>query len=230
MATRERGVRTRKTILRAAGAVFAERGFEGTTINEVISRAGLTRGAFYFHFDDKEAVANAVLAEQVGAVAVLPQQLKLQELVDAGLVFAHRLSVDSMLQGSIRLSVESAGLNLERDKPFRQWIDHNHQLLREAQDRGEVFPHTDVAEVAELLVGAFSGLQALSEVLSGRSDLEHRTAALLHYLLPSFATPSVLGRLDASAGRGARLWEQMSLQSEAEPLEGEGELPAPTHR
>ncbi|GHE15601.1 ScbR family autoregulator-binding transcription factor [Streptomyces alanosinicus] len=218
MATQERGVRTRGLILRAAGAVFAERGFDGATINEVISRTGLTRGAFYFHFHDKEALANAVLAEQADAATVLPQHLKLQELVDAGLVFAHRVSVDLMLQGSIRLSVESGpGLGVERDKPFRTWIDHNLGLLRQAQDNGEVFPHVDAAEVAELLVGAFSGVQGLSEVLAGRRDLERRTVVLLSYLLPGIAVPSVLSRLDLSEGRGARIWQETCMAAEADP-------------
>ncbi|MER6735951.1 ScbR family autoregulator-binding transcription factor [Streptomyces puniciscabiei] len=219
MATRDRGVRTRGQILRAAGEVFAERGFEGATINEVISRTGLTRGAFYFHFPDKEALANAVLTEQVDAITVLPQQLKLQELVDAGLVFAYRLSVDPMLQGSIRLSVErGSGLSVERDKPFHTWIDHNLGMLRQAQDNGEVFPHVDTAAVAELLVGAFSGVQGLSEVLTGRRDLERRTAVLLSYLLPAIAVPSVLSRLDLSEGRGARMWQEACAATEADQL------------
>src|SRR4051794_2583916 len=172
MASQERAIRTRQQILAAAGAVFAERGFEGATINDIISRTGVTRGAFYFHFTNKEELATAVLSAQVDHKAVTTQPLKLQELVDVGLVFAHRLSFDPMLQGSIRLSMEPGRHALDRSAPFRAWIEHNRQLLTMAQEQGEVFAHVDPLEAAELLVGAFSGLQALSDVLAGRRDLE----------------------------------------------------------
>jgi AcrR family transcriptional regulator len=207
VASQERAVRTRRQILEAAGAVFAERGFDGATINDIISRTGVTRGAFYFHFTNKEELATAVLSAQVDRKAITSQPLKLQELVDVGLVFAHRLSFDPMLQGSIRLSMEPSRRGIDRSAPFYAWIEHNRLLLDMAREQGEVYAHVDTRETAELLVGSFSGLQALSDVLTERRDLERRVATMLAHLLPNIATPWVLARLDASAGRGARLWE-----------------------
>ncbi len=45
---------TRERLLDAAGAVFAERGFAASTIEDVCERAGFTRGAFYSNFETKD--------------------------------------------------------------------------------------------------------------------------------------------------------------------------------
>ena len=52
---------TRDRILDVAEALFAERGFAGTSMRDLASRAGLTPASFYNHFDGKEALYAAVL-------------------------------------------------------------------------------------------------------------------------------------------------------------------------
>ncbi|PJN05319.1 TetR family transcriptional regulator [Streptomyces sp. CB01635] len=47
----------------AALEVFAERGFHGASIEEICTRAGLSRGAFYSNFEDKEALFFALFDE-----------------------------------------------------------------------------------------------------------------------------------------------------------------------
>lgn len=60
----ERAVRTREALLRAAAEVFDTAGYSGASINKILERAGLTAGAMYFHFKNKEALARAVIMEQ----------------------------------------------------------------------------------------------------------------------------------------------------------------------
>ncbi|MBX3190456.1 MAG: helix-turn-helix transcriptional regulator [Labilithrix sp.] len=43
------------TLLRAAEDVFAERGLAGAKVEEIVRRAGVSKGAFYLHFESKEA-------------------------------------------------------------------------------------------------------------------------------------------------------------------------------
>ncbi|HUR85563.1 MAG TPA: TetR family transcriptional regulator, partial [Solirubrobacteraceae bacterium] len=53
LSRKESQARTRRLLLDAARAVFAERGFHGAAVEDVASRAGFTRGAFYANFTDK---------------------------------------------------------------------------------------------------------------------------------------------------------------------------------
>lgn len=53
---------TRQRILSAAARLFAARGFAATTIDEVMSDCGLTRGGFYAHFRSKTQLHHEALA------------------------------------------------------------------------------------------------------------------------------------------------------------------------
>jgi AcrR family transcriptional regulator len=52
--------RTRAALIRAAAALVGEKGFERTSLEEVAARAGMTRGAIYGNFRDREALFLAV--------------------------------------------------------------------------------------------------------------------------------------------------------------------------
>ena len=69
---REQVIGTRDHLIETAAALFGERGYAGTPLEEVVARAGLTRGAVYHHFKDKralfEAVVDRVLWDLVNAV------------------------------------------------------------------------------------------------------------------------------------------------------------------
>jgi AcrR family transcriptional regulator len=57
---RERSAATRRALLDSGRALFAARGFAGTAREDIVSQAGVTRGALYHHFADKKALFYAV--------------------------------------------------------------------------------------------------------------------------------------------------------------------------
>src|SRR5689334_12795925 len=67
LARQDRAERTRTAILDAAAAVFDERGFSGASLSDILTKAGVTKGALYFHFSSKEELARAVIEEQFSA-------------------------------------------------------------------------------------------------------------------------------------------------------------------
>src|SRR5882762_2193239 len=89
---------TRRRIVAAASAAFRERGVEGTGVDEVMRRAGLTHGGFYAHFSDKaelvaEACAEAFDAavENLDRIAAQPTAAKRARLlIDSYLSARHR--------------------------------------------------------------------------------------------------------------------------------------------
>ena len=58
--TREEALATREALLAAALQVFRERGVAHTRLSDVAERAGVTRGAIYWHFKDKAELFQAV--------------------------------------------------------------------------------------------------------------------------------------------------------------------------
>ncbi|GAA3154495.1 ScbR family autoregulator-binding transcription factor [Streptomyces rectiviolaceus] len=206
MAQQERALRTRRAILTAAAEIFDDFGYEAATMSEILRRAGVTKGALYFHFTSKEQLASEVLHENAQVPAVPPQRLKLQEAADRGLLLAYLMVRDPVLRGGVRLALEYVGQDkLDRSVPFQDWAEESLRLLELAKSAGELQPHIDPGELAEVFVGAFAGTQLMSHALSGRADLNERVVALYRVLLAGIAAPGVMAELDVTGDRGARV-------------------------
>ncbi|MBD9704642.1 ScbR family autoregulator-binding transcription factor [Streptomyces caniscabiei] len=204
MARQERAVRTRHAVIRAAAEVFAERGYAAATIAEILDRAGVTKGALYFHFDSKEALARGVIEAQITGDSHVPCELKLQEWVDVGMVLAYQIPRDAVLLAGIRLSADLHSRRLF-GSAWPAWIELSTTYLGLAKDRGEVLPHVVPKETAECFLGAWLGTQMFSEATSNWSDLSERVSVLFNHMLPAIATPAALIRLDTAPDRGARV-------------------------
>ncbi|HLI44355.1 MAG TPA: helix-turn-helix domain-containing protein [Acidimicrobiales bacterium] len=74
----------RRQLLDAAAEVFAEEGYEGTRIHEIVRRAGLSTGAVYGRFSSKdELLSEAVITRSFPhAVAVPPGTSRVAELIE----------------------------------------------------------------------------------------------------------------------------------------------------
>lgn len=69
----ERGQATRSHILDVATRLFAEHGYDGTSIDTVLKELGISRGSLYHHFSGKRALFEAVLLKveaDIGAATV----------------------------------------------------------------------------------------------------------------------------------------------------------------
>lgn len=76
--TKEEAQQTRSQLLDAAEKLFSERGVAGTTLNDIATSAGLTRGAVYWHFQNKTDLIQALWDQ-----AVLPLETSFEELAQA---------------------------------------------------------------------------------------------------------------------------------------------------
>ncbi|WP_234425415.1 ScbR family autoregulator-binding transcription factor [Streptomyces kebangsaanensis] len=197
-------MRTRRRLLDAAASTFLEHGYEGASIGEITHRAGLTRGAVYFHFASKEELAQGVLDEAVTTEGVRPQILKLQEVVDAAMALAYRLPREPVLAAALRLAVDN-GVRRSVRTAWPEWIELLTGILEDAKCRGETLPHVDAGRTARLVMSSWTGVALVLDGVPDGNDLEHHIGTLLDHLLPSIAVPAVLARLDTEAGRGARV-------------------------
>jgi AcrR family transcriptional regulator len=72
-------VEARKRILETAAVEFAERGFEGTSLNQLLDKLDMSKGSFYYYFDDKEDLFTTV-ADHVWATVIPVEELDLGKL------------------------------------------------------------------------------------------------------------------------------------------------------
>lgn len=64
---------TRLRIAEAADRLFYERGFEATSFADIAKAVGLSRGNFYYHFESKDQILQAVLSRRLEATSALLQ-------------------------------------------------------------------------------------------------------------------------------------------------------------
>ncbi len=57
----KKGEQTREHILATAESIILQRGYSGTSIEEIISKANITKGGFFYHFDGKNDLAKNLI-------------------------------------------------------------------------------------------------------------------------------------------------------------------------
>ena len=63
--TKEDTEKTYQALLKSAGELFTRHGVSKTTLNDIAKHAGMTRGAVYWHFDNKDSIVEALWQEEM---------------------------------------------------------------------------------------------------------------------------------------------------------------------
>ncbi|MFB7372403.1 ScbR family autoregulator-binding transcription factor [Streptomyces sp. NPDC056222] len=184
----ERAIATRQHIIESAAAVFDAAGFAGASLGRIIEQAGTTRGALHFHFPAKEALANAVLNEHNSRMSAVVEEVirsdgsALEKIVVISKTTARMIDKDVLVRAGTRLLME---LTYTGDLPvaYRMWIDACENMVSKAIEDGDIVPTISPETVAYLVISSLAGIQMVSSVLSGRSDLDQRVDEMWEVLL-----------------------------------------------
>jgi AcrR family transcriptional regulator len=180
----DRGTETRRRILEVAAQAFADRGYAGTSLNDVLKASGVTKGGFYFHFPSKEALALATLRHKqeqwTGAVmaAVMRRPRAVDQLDAMVEALCDLHEQDRACRAINRLCTELGDghpeLRPQLGTQLTTWMDMVAAVIRRGQDEGDVRPDVEPTIAAEIAVESFIGLETVSEALTGRADLRRR--------------------------------------------------------
>ena len=149
-------------------------GFRSADLDAILAAAGVTKGALYYHFDDKEALGYAVLDEVMASDLhqkwVQPLR-NAEDPIDAlvRIVQSESLKREDVRRGCplLNLSQEMSGLDegfrRRTARLFRNWHDAVAGALREGQKRGLVRNDIDANETATFLIAAWEGYAVLGK-------------------------------------------------------------------
>lgn len=152
-----------QTILAEATQLFAERGFDGVSVNDVATAAGVSKANVFHHFGSKQALYMAVLNGGLQEFGMLMEHLqperapieqRLQHFLHAyGKHLqqhpqATQLVLRELLQNRSEITEQLA--EQTTDAHFRQL----HALLQEGQQAGEIRAGVDVAVLVVMMIGA----------------------------------------------------------------------------
>jgi AcrR family transcriptional regulator len=191
---------TRQQILSAAARQFAHRPYTQVSLDDILAEARVTKGAMYFHFRSKYALAVAIIDEQtdmgrLGANEVLAHRLSgLETLVDLLYLFAVQDVGNEVARAAFNLLEGIGRAGGLQARLLGQWVDSIALILRRAIDEGDVMDHVHPETAGRLLVALYMGLRQTSDLADPHkffTDLE----AVWMLILPGLVMADRIGYL-----------------------------------
>lgn len=191
-AMQDRAVRTRKAIMSVAAMHFDTDGYGQTSMNTVIHAGKFAKGAMYYHFPSKEAIAehlisdwNHTLDDTIrGAVATDPSSTVGEKLTAIFTSLAHQIAEDINLRAGMKLTLEPT---INNGAAFAHWVDAISDIIETAITEGEL---TDTPTTHRLswnlcagTIGAANASATLREDIDLATRIEDAIAAQLRNAL-----------------------------------------------
>src|SRR6202790_3102798 len=191
-ASMTKGEQTRRKIVEAAAPIFNQRGYEGSSLNDLMEATGLEKGGIYRHFTSKEELAaeafdytweaawNARLLhvdEKTNGIE------KLKQLI-ANFV-EHRSPVAGgcpILNTATDADDGNTVLRARVAKALRSWLSRLQVIVEQARERRETRPGVDARAVATLIVASLEGALMMSRLQRSGEALRRVQSHLIRYL------------------------------------------------
>lgn len=194
--TRQSTLSLKERIIHESLRLFSLKGFLGTSLQDILSATGTSKGGFYNHFRSKEDLFYSVLDEArrtwrtknlagldeiddpVGKIIKLLQNFRDQYLVDSvdfpgGCVF---------ITLSVELNDQRPHLSQEITKGFVGLKNMIHKLLDQGKETGELNINLDSSVATEILFAGMLGASVIFGVDKSADSLEQSINALTSYV------------------------------------------------
>jgi len=198
MARQSRSEVTRRKIIDSAVDLINEIGYPAAGLADIIERAELTKGALYYHFDSKEALATVIIEEGMTLLLNVFQAARdsgpraLESVIIGTFAASDLLATDRTARAATRLLRTFDGLNPVSKFAYQNFIDQFTTDMVAAAEQGDLRTDVRPEEVTETLVTSILGIEVLSSALANRSDMRERFGRVWNVVLPAIVTGDVL--------------------------------------
>jgi len=173
---------TRLSILKNAAQHMYIKGYQATSIDDILSSMQVTKGAFFYHFKNKEEMALAILKElmhpMMKSMMVVPLNYSEDPVKD--IVIMMKSLLGDRVNFDPRYGCPLVNLIEEMtplSEPFSQalqmltlaWIDAIADCLKRGQLRGKVRQELNTKDAATYIVGAYAGARNMGKMFGPAS-------------------------------------------------------------
>ena len=169
--TKQEAQATRSHILDTAELVFEQRGVSGTSLHEIAKAAGVTRGAIYWHFEDKADLFNAMMEratmplEEGGVCGFEKNDLTLAQMRDGFVAVLRQVVADPQMKRVFGIATHKVEYIGEMDAVRERHLSIRNgcladveRTLKGAMRRGELSRRMPARSAAVGLHALFDGL------------------------------------------------------------------------
>ena len=169
--TKSEALKTRQELIETAIVQFAQHGVSKTTLNDIADAANVTRGAIYWHFENKTQLLNEMWLQQPSLRELIQERLiegldsnPLQYLREKIIVGLQYIAEIPRQQALLQILYHKCEFNDEilAEAVICEKMGFNLRILREVlqacQKQGYMANHLDLDVVTIVIDGAFSGI------------------------------------------------------------------------
>jgi AcrR family transcriptional regulator len=192
---------TRLQILRAASRQFARKSYSLVSLDDILADAEVTKGAMYFHFRSKYALASAIIEFRAAVARASVDQLLsrklsgLETLIDISYLIAIEDIGDETARAGLNL-LESIGRTDGMQGDFLgPWVTAFEAIARKGVRDGDLIADRDSEGIARLLVSMYLGLRQTSNLAEPERFLRDLETMWV-LVLPGFVKPNRIDYLN----------------------------------
>jgi len=192
-----RAAATRQRILDAAVSLFCDHGYGHTGLNDIVDRAGVSMGSFYYHFGSKDALAAEIIAQgwpkayQIVVATLGAPDAGLANVIDMTFAITDLLQRDRSVWLANHLNQAFGQLSEDGMEGFRSRAESFITGIAGCVRPGEVRDDITPTEAGDAVWMAVHGCHLLSDAL--RDDALQRLVAswrlLVRAMVPAGAQP-----------------------------------------
>jgi len=196
LATHRKPESTRRKILEAAFDEFYKNGFQGSSINRIVSEAGTTKGALFHHFEDKNHLGYAVVEEIIyrqikecwldplansidPIIAVKKTMRQFAQEEQANHRIAHGCPLNNLAQEMSPLDGE---FRRRLERIYSEWRAALEAALVRGIKAGKVRKGISPRNVAALVVAALEGIMGTAKNAQSKELMQRAGQGLFDYL------------------------------------------------
>jgi AcrR family transcriptional regulator len=185
---------TRLQILRAASHQFARKSYSLVSLDDILADAEVTKGAMYFHFRSKHALAAAIIEFRWAVARNAVDELLalkrsgLETLIDISYLVAVDDIGDELARAGLNLLESIGRTDGLQATMLGDWVAAFAAITRRAVDEGDIVEHHEPEDIARLLVSMYLGLRQTSDLAEPERFL-HDLGQLWELILPAIAKP-----------------------------------------
>jgi AcrR family transcriptional regulator len=201
MARQVRSEATRRKILDAAVDVFTEVGFASADRGAIIERTGMTKGAFYHHFDSMESLASAIIEDGSNLVVAELSSMSdsfspaLENILHGTFVTADLFATNKVVRTAEQLTLAFGKFNDNVGTSYAAyaaWIEATTAEARRAIVEGDIREELDPLVISESIIGATFGARMMGQRTGDGNDLVRRLTQMWELLFPAIVTETSL--------------------------------------
>ena len=193
-ASERRAGTTRQRLIAAASRQFAHRSYSMVSLDDILAEAELTKGAMYFHFPSKQALALAIIDDlnemsRAAVTELLARKMSgLETLIDLVYLLAVQNTQNEVARAGVRLLETLDNTTALPTTLWQSWIEFVTTLIQKAVTEGDVIDHHDPEDIAKMLVALWVGIRRISDLDQPEHHLDNLQKAWI-LALPSFTNP-----------------------------------------